>query len=574
MLSFFQLCVTSRDSSLFIEFSLSRDRQQGGGVEVLAVLPFVARASNHSDSDSRTLEPTVRDMGVANDVPCEGHTPVQYGSISTSADSATHSDHTKDRGQCQLLLSADESSPRSLPGRDRVVNHPAHQFPDGCQTQRPDKTADPHTSSIDAKVSYWTLIRDNTNFRLYLVSYLVTHTGEWFTYVASLTAIEQIQASKGIVSRTSISVLVCLRLLPNVLLTSVGGVIADSRDRRVVMLVLDCVGACVALLFIFAYWLKSINAIYFVNVLQMIVASIYEPNRSSIVTQLVKDEEGLKKANIINGLAWSSMTAVGSFVGGFAAERFGIPVCFVIDSATYLISANLVWLISGEYNVSKAATEKEDGSSSFSLSQFTTMTRDGISYLAANRWGVFALFKFCSALVFGAADVLNVSFAERGNGGDLDGSSERLGLIFAFVGLGCFVGPLIFDHVTRMENSESLERSCLASYLLMAIGCFGMSIVTSFTEIYLCTAIRAGGSSVLWIYSSLLLQKFSSEQMLGRVLSVDYALATLGEAMSAFGGGFLQDDFGMSAEQVSFLMGVIATAAFFLWTIYLLVGRV
>ena len=341
------------------------------------------------------------------------------------------------------------------------------------------------------------------------------------------------------------------------------------------MLVLDCVGASVALLFILAYWLKSINAIYIVNVLQMIVASIYEPNRSSIVTQLVREEEALKKANIINGLAWSSMTAIGSCIGGFAAERFGIPVCFVIDSITYLVSASLVWLISGDYSVSKTTTEKEVESSSFLLlKHFATMTRDGIFYLASNSWGAFALYKFCSALVFGAADVLNVSFAERGNEGDMDGSSERLGLIFASVGLGCFVAPLIFDHFTRMEDSRSLERSCLVSYLFMAIGCFGMSVVTSFAEIYWCTAIRAGGSSVVWIYSSLLLQKFSSEQMLGRVLSVDYALATLAESISAFGGGYLQDKFGMSAEQVSFLMGVIATTAFVLWTIHILVVRV
>ena len=146
------------------------------------------------------------------EVRCDGLTPVQYGSISTSADSVTRDGHTKEDGQCQLLL-ADESSQSSS---HRVVNHPAHQFPDGCQTQRDVPPLD------DGKVSYWSLIRDNANFRLYLVSYLVTHTGEWFTYVASLTAIEQIQASKGIVSRTSISVLVCLRLLPNVLLTSVG----------------------------------------------------------------------------------------------------------------------------------------------------------------------------------------------------------------------------------------------------------------------------------------------------------------------------------------------------------------
>mmetsp|Transcript_9946 Transcript_9946/g.22848 ORF Transcript_9946/g.22848 Transcript_9946/m.22848 type:complete len:167 (-) Transcript_9946:47-547(-) len=166
-------------------------------------------------------------MDVTDDVLCEGHTPVQYGSLSTAADSATRDGRAEEEGQCRSLLSADGSSPRSLP---RVVNHPVHQFPDGCQTRRqssgrppPDETADQPTNLlVDGEVSYWSLIRDNKNFRLYLVSYLVTHTGEWFTYVASLTAIEQIQASKGVVSRTSISVLVCLRLLPNVLLTSVG----------------------------------------------------------------------------------------------------------------------------------------------------------------------------------------------------------------------------------------------------------------------------------------------------------------------------------------------------------------
>ena len=489
--------------------------------------------------------------------PADGKTSLAegYGSFST----------TKER-----CLSPSQQHPHE-------IENAAHCLPEGYR-------ANPENPARRSKeASYWCLIRDNGKLRLYISSYLVTHTGEWLTYVASITAIEQIHASRDAVSRTSISILVCLRLLPNVLFTSVGGVIADSYDRRVVMLALDCLGAGVALLFILAYRLQSIGAIYLVNVLQMIVAAVYEPNRSSIVTQLVEDEESLKKANIINGLAWSSMTAVGSFIGGFVAERLGISVCFIVDSITYLMSAYLIWLIRGEYKVSEKSESisSEETSSNLSvqsasfmsLSQFLKMTQEGLSHIHGNDWGAFVLLKMSSALIFGAADVLNVTFSERGSKDDLDGSSERLGLMFAFVGLGCFVAPIVFDRWTTMEDASSLEKSCLVSYLLMGIGCFGMSRARAFAGIYAFTAIRAGGSSVLWIYSSLLLQKLSPAHVLGRVLSVDYALATTAEAISAFGGGILQDDAGMSAEQVSFLMGIVAMMAFVSWSTYLLLVR-
>ena len=56
--------------------------------------------------------------------------------------------------------------------------------------------------------------------------------------------------------------------------------------------------------------------------------------------------------------------------------------------------------------------------------------------------------------------------------------------------------------------------------------------------------------------------------MLGRVMGVDYALATLSEALAAMAGGVLQDNAGMSPEQVSFVMAIVAFATLVLWTAY------
>ena len=51
-------------------------------------------------------------------------------------------------------------------------------------------------------------------------------------------------------------------------------------------------------------------------------------------------------------------------------------------------------------------------------------------------------------------------------------------------------------------------------------------------------------------------------------MGVDYALATFSEALGAMAGGLLQDNAGLSPEQVSFIMAMIAFATFVLWSMY------
>ena len=64
------------------------------------------------------------------------------------------------------------------------------------------------------------------------------------------------------------------------------------------------------------------------------------------------------------------------------------------------------------------------------------------------------------------------------------------------------------------------------------------------------------------------MQKFCSSSMLGRVMAVDYALATLSEAFSAMCGGMLQDNAGLSAEEVSYVMAVVAFVTLAIWALY------
>src|SRR6056300_453493 len=202
------------------------------------------------------------------------------------------------------------------------------------------------STTANKKVSYWSSL--NSNFRWYLLSYLVTVAGEWLTYVASIAAIEEIHSiSNGGVSRTSISILIILRLLPSSLFASVGGVLADSYDRRKIMFILDVMGFFVAWLYVLSYKLQSITALYIATLLQMSVAAIYEPSRTAIVPGLVLDESNLEKAMILVSSSETLMQAVGSSIGGILTGTVGVQSCFMFDSLSYLVSAIFIWKISG-----------------------------------------------------------------------------------------------------------------------------------------------------------------------------------------------------------------------------------
>lgn len=212
----------------------------------------------------------------------------------------------------------------------------------------------------------------------------------------------------------------------------------------------------------------------------------------------------------------------------------------------------------------EGSSDDEGEATIFWMKQIAIMTKDGFIYIKSQPWRSLIFIKLFACFIYGAGDVLNVSFAEHDGS---EGSSKRLGIIFASVGIGCLIGPLVADPFARMDNTTSLEMMCLASFLCMGIGWLGLSWYIDFALVCVFSAVRAAGSTIAWIYTTLLLQKFSDDDMLGRVMGIDLALAALGKASSAMLAGILQDNAGLSAEQVSLVMAVTAFVMTVLWSI-------
>jgi len=370
-------------------------------------------------------------------------------------------------------------------------------------------------------------------------------------------------------SRLAVGLLVVLHMLPSVLASPVGGILADRFDRKMTMIMLDCLGAAVSLIFVLSLYFESIVLLFVGTVLQTATEGLYEPSRSAIIPQLVS-KSYLPKATTLSGLVWSSMTAIGASLSGFIVAVFGLASCFWIDCVTYLISALLLCQVEGKFSVSEDPKESPDDKGSSKGNDGANsgeMIRQSIRYVCSSEHGAWVLIKGCGALIFGASDVIAVVFSETA--GQL--SSYRLGVMFGAVGVGCSLGPRVMDKMWSGHEEgelEVLQRACTVGYGVVGVGYLAMSLVSErFWALCLSNGFRASGTAVLWIDSSLILQSTTPDHIMGRVMAIDFALATSGEAVSALVAGYVLDR-DVSASTISAALGIFGLLLCGSWSIY------
>lgn len=413
------------------------------------------------------------------------------------------------------------------------------------------------------KVTYMEVLKNNPSFYLFTASATTNWLGEWLTYLASLTAIEKIQleqqADATKLARTAIGLLVAVRLMTKAVMSFFGGVLADGFDRRKAMIYLDLIGAGVAFCFVLAVYLRSIPMIYGATFLQEVSSGLYDPSRWSIFPLLVPNKKEYDRAMILIGIVYSLVQAFGNAAGGFLLSILGTQGCFLVDSLTYLLSAYLMGMVRGNFQVSS-----ENISLGTPWSTAMTMFLDGVNYVRSSFWGALLFYKFCLLML--TLDVVNISFAERGG----ENASALLGFLFSAVGFGLLVGPVIVERFTDANELRTNQVACIvsfgiSSFSILLIGIVG---VCPFWLVCVLTGFRAFGVAAGIVNASIIVQKFSAPEMYGRVCSLDGFLTLTGESLSAMSSGQLQDKWGFSPEQTCLSLGLLGCAMLVGWIIF------
>eukprot|EP01025_Chloroclados_australasicus_P065942 TRINITY_DN9010_c1_g1_i2.p1 TRINITY_DN9010_c1_g1~~TRINITY_DN9010_c1_g1_i2.p1 ORF type:complete len:496 (-),score=10.81 TRINITY_DN9010_c1_g1_i2:311-1798(-) len=421
--------------------------------------------------------------------------------------------------------------------------------------------------------SYYSLLQRNAKFRALFVGEVINAGGAWFTFVASLALVNQLSDSSSV----AISIMLILRLLPGTILFPITGAVADTYDRARTMRFTCFFEAIVVSLCVFVNQSAQLPLLYIIILLQFSSQSFYEPSRRAI-QPIIVDKQDLDIATTLDTFSWSIMGAVGASVGGYLTSILGTSMCFLIDALSYVICARIASTLIGvplvkkeEVTLNTSVSHVQKGKQLVhAVKESLVCIKEGYQYITSHgNWDIACLcwLKGTGSLIWGVADVINVSMSQLPYMQQLGDSNKTLGIIFATVGFGCLIGPLIFNRLLLPNAKNWLYGSVIS---LVCQSC-GYLIVAAAPNIYwalLGVVIRAVGSSVIWVYSTLIIQQRAQENMLGRVFSLELALCTLCESASVLIAGILLDSVQLSIQTTCFMVSFLGWIMVIIWGVF------
>jgi predicted MFS family arabinose efflux permease len=130
-------------------------------------------------------------------------------------------------------------------------------------------------------------------------------------------------------------------------------------------------------------------------------------------------------------------------------------------------------------------------------------------------------------------------------------------------GIGALLGPLISTRIAGQTHSRQ-RTGILIGFLLASAGYFGLNPARSIAEACLSIVIGHAGSSIVWVFSTTLLQAQTEDRFRGRVFSAEFACMAVMMSLVSGLAGFLIDE-GMHPQSVATWIGVIVLGPAFLW---------
>jgi len=257
----------------------------------------------------------------------------------------------------------------------------------------------------------------------------------------------------------------------------------------------------------------------------------------------------------------------------------------VIDSATFILSLIVILQVKGNYkttddkdDVTKKITITYDqhtalrkktraclSTTTFPVRRFAQMSREIFQYLYYCGFGILVLLKASGSLSWGVTDIMNMSFALIKD--DETRTSERLGFLYSCSGIGSFCAPFLASIMIDMKRLATLQLCVISAFSLLLISWLGISNAPTFQWICFFTFVKSIGISIIWIYSSLILQTLTDVKFAGRVLALEHQVTVACDVLASFLAGYFEDK-GISNHQIAAGAALVAGTSCSIWSIF------
>lgn len=189
------------------------------------------------------------------------------------------------------------------------------------------------------------------NFRKLWLSHVISSFGDALTNLALLITAHRLTGSTAAVATTAVAV-----ALPQLLFGLFAGVLVDRWDRKRVMIASDLARAFLVLGFLAVSSPDRMWLLYVVAFVQASIGTLDNPARSSVVPQIVGTDD-LLAANSFFQSTMIIVGVAGTATAGVLAGVFDtLAPAFIVDAASFALSAALVTRLAIEGRPARAAT--------------------------------------------------------------------------------------------------------------------------------------------------------------------------------------------------------------------------
>ena len=381
----------------------------------------------------------------------------------------------------------------------------------------------------------------------------VSAIGDWLYIVALLVVIYQDSGDPLI-----LGVFGAARIVPYVLLSIPAGVAADRFDRRIILLVTDLArGACM----LGMAWLVAtdgpVEGLIALSILAACFSTFFYPAIGSYIPNLVADERQLGPANS----AWASLDnlgfVIGPMLGGLLLAAGGTTVAFLINAATFVVIATVLWGLPPSKNVRPVeppgATPEGAGDEAPAVdtSEPVRPATVGTRRRTASLIGIGAL-RSMDWFVFGGVGILTVILATD----VLQAGEAATGYLNAAIGIGGVAGALASG---LLVLRRSLKAPLILGGLVLAGGAAALGVSQVLVAAMFSIIAISAGHLVLEVVGATLLQRVTTDAVRGRAVGAMMTIDSVAEAIGSLLFPVLVASFGVSlvlGASAALLVGV------------------
>lgn len=361
---------------------------------------------------------------------------------------------------------------------------------------------------------YLDLVRSNENYRRLWLAQVVSNFGDWFGILAIYALIQDYSDSELL-----LGLIIVVKTLSLAFSSPFAGHITDRMNRRKLMIWCDIVRAVVVVGFLLIVSFELLWLAYVLMAVQMIFSAIFEPAKTSSIPNVTTSQE-LVIANILSAASWSIIFTSAMAVGGFATAWLGTDAVFLINSATYVISAVFIY---------RAVIPQTEMSREEKIRTRNPLTgiKEGFQFLRDNP-GVMrpTMAKGMFTSCIGALVYLLILIAED----ILLMGSIGLGVLYAARGVGTGIGPVIGRRIFPNEKIWIKAMGyCMVFAGLMYAFVSGIESLILMSLLVMAGHLASGSN---WVMSTVLLQRRAPDTFRGRVFSTEWLLFTLSQSIS------------------------------------------